>query len=110
MVPPFEAAAFGMKVGEVSGVVETDFGYHIIKVTGRTDANTTSFDAAKTKIIEQLANQKKGALAQEYIKSLKDAAKIEYPPGKEPVAPQMPGMRAAPAPAPAAEANKPVAQ
>ncbi len=34
MVPEFEEAAFNMEVGGLSGVIETDFGYHIIQRTG----------------------------------------------------------------------------
>lgn len=34
MVPAFEQSAFGMEVGQVSDVVETDFGYHLITRTG----------------------------------------------------------------------------
>ena len=34
MVPEFEEAAFNMEIGDVSGVIETDFGYHLVKRTG----------------------------------------------------------------------------
>ncbi len=93
MVPPFEKAAFALKVGEVSDIVETRFGYHIIKVTDHRDASTTSFEQARDSLIRQLTQQKQSELANKYIESLKAAADIVYPPGKEPAPP-------APAPVP----------
>jgi peptidyl-prolyl cis-trans isomerase C len=84
MVPPFEEAAFALKVDEVSDVVQTRFGYHIIKVTDRKEAGVRTFEQAKDDIINMLRQQKQGELVAEYIESLKAEAEIVYPPGKEP--------------------------
>lgn len=93
MVPPFDKAAFAMEVGKVSDIVETRFGYHIIKVTDRKDPGTTSFEQARDSLIIQLTQRKQAEIANKYIESLKAAANIVYPPGKEPAPP-------APAPVP----------
>jgi peptidyl-prolyl cis-trans isomerase C len=90
MVKEFEEAAFSLKPGEVSPLVETTYGYHIIKVTDHKDANTTSLDKAKPQIKEMLTNQKKQQFAEKYVSKLKADAKITYPPGKEPKAPEAP--------------------
>lgn len=84
MVAPFEKAAFAMEIGKVSDIVETRFGYHIIKVTDHKEASTQSFEEAKAGLIKQLAQKKQAELTQKYIDSLKAAASIVYPPGKEP--------------------------
>lgn len=78
MVKPFEDAAFGMKIGDVSDIVETQFGYHIIKVTGKKEAKTQSFDEAKEMIVKNLEGQKKGEFWQTYHKQLTDKTKIEW--------------------------------
>ncbi len=78
MTPVFEEAAFKLEVGQVSDIVETEYGYHIIKVTDHKDAGIVSFDEAKDKIIEQLKRNKQLELRNEYIESLKAEADIVY--------------------------------
>jgi peptidyl-prolyl cis-trans isomerase C len=78
MVPPFDAAAFALKVGDLSGIVTTDFGYHIIKVTDYKQARTITLDDARQDIASYLQNQQKQAVVGSYIESLRADAKVEY--------------------------------
>jgi len=64
--------------------VETQFGYHIIKVTDHKDASTTPFAEVKERIITVLTQQKQTELAQEYFQTIKKEAKIVYPAGTVP--------------------------
>jgi peptidyl-prolyl cis-trans isomerase C len=77
MVPPFEKAAFALKKGEVSEVVETQFGYHIIKLTEKQEASTEKFADVKAKIAEFLKREKTQNAVVELVAKLKTTAKIE---------------------------------
>ncbi|WP_233801265.1 SurA N-terminal domain-containing protein [Paraburkholderia sp. HP33-1] len=55
--PAFDDAVFELKKGEISGIVQTDFGFHIVKVTDVKPAVTKSFDEVKDQIARELKTQ-----------------------------------------------------
>jgi peptidyl-prolyl cis-trans isomerase C len=77
MVKAFEEAAFALKPGEVSPIVETEFGYHIIKGAEHRDARTVPLAEVSDRIAQALRQQKQQQLAQEYVQSLKSKGKVE---------------------------------
>lgn len=58
MVKPFEDAAFSLKDGETSELVQSDFGWHIIRVTGIKGGDVRSFDSVRGEIVAELSRDK----------------------------------------------------
>ncbi len=83
MLEDFEKAAFALEPNQVSDVIETIYGYHLIKVTDHKDEEIVSFDEVKDKLLESLNNQKENEFIEQYIDSLVKNADIKFPKGKE---------------------------
>jgi peptidyl-prolyl cis-trans isomerase C len=77
MVPAFDQAVFALKPGEISEVVTTQFGYHIIKLTEKKEASTIPLETVKPRVLEFLTNQKKQQRVDSFINEAKKRAKIE---------------------------------
>jgi peptidyl-prolyl cis-trans isomerase C len=77
MVKPFDEAAFGLSPGEVSDIVETQFGYHLIKVVDKKPEGMMSYEEVKDKLQQYIKQQKVREQVNQSIENWKEKAKVE---------------------------------
>jgi len=77
MVPAFEEAVFNMGVGELSGIVESSFGYHLIKKTDAKEASTVPFEEVKGEIKTHLERVKLQDAKKAFLEDKKQEAEIQ---------------------------------
>jgi peptidyl-prolyl cis-trans isomerase C len=77
MVPEFDKAAFALKIDEISEVVTTQFGYHVIKKTGDQPAEKRPLDAMKESIEKFLKKQQVDKQLEQFVEAQRKTAKVE---------------------------------
>jgi foldase protein PrsA len=80
MVPEFEKVAFSLQKGQLSDLVKTNFGYHILLGGVHSPAHVQSFDEAKTRLSESLLKQRQGEEFQKWLTGLKKTTKVDIRP------------------------------
>ena len=77
MVKPFEDSAFSMQIGQVSGIVETNFGYHIIRVVDKKQNRQLALDEVSGQIKEALSDEALNVALADWLKPLREKASIK---------------------------------
>ncbi len=77
MVPEFENVAFEMNTGDVSGLIQTQFGFHVIKVTDKKEASESPFEEVKDRIESEIISMKQAQTYQGRLNELRGKYEIE---------------------------------
>ena len=77
MVPEFSNAAFALKPGQISDIVQTSFGYHVIKLTERRPAGSIPLEQVTEQVRQHLTQTRQREKAEAFVKVLRSKSKIE---------------------------------
>jgi peptidyl-prolyl cis-trans isomerase C len=77
MVPAFQNAAYAMEIGDVSAPIQSDFGWHIIKLEDRRTVDRREWEEEKDRIERKITSDRSKERAQEYVTGMKDEADIQ---------------------------------
>jgi len=77
MIPEFDDAVFAMELDELSDIVETPLGFHLIRMTGYEEGGAVTIDEVSDKVRDFLRHSKRGAVISAYVEDLKSKADIQ---------------------------------
>lgn len=80
MISAFEEAAFALKPGGLSAIVETEYGYHIIKLEEKKEALLEPYDKIKDKVKDQALQELRKKAVNDFIENALKSAKVEIRP------------------------------